>query len=182
MQNGWLGALPGLMLGAASLAKQGGMFGGGLTAGEQAQNNAGWANMGNGRLPDGSENTAMTGAPMQLPGAAMGQPPTQLPGAALGQPPAAPPRQLPPQANPQAFAHAFGGLSGGLGGGAAPGGMGGSPTLPAFAAAQPMGQPPQMPQLPPQAMQPPGLLSDPNEAARRQYLQGIGPAMNIGVR
>lgn len=158
--NRWLGLLPGLLMGAAGVAKDQGWIGGGspLPANVQAGNDTGWANMGRGLNADGTQNTNFGFAPHA---------PMQLPGATLASGNAPP--QLPSQASPNASSHAFG--LGAQGGGLANGLAG----LPAFAAMQP-----QMHQMPPQAQpQAPiaGLLSDPNEQSRRVF--GIGPAMNI---
>lgn len=157
----WLGLIPGLLMGAAGIAKGQGWIGGGLTPAEAAGNNAGWANSGKGLLPNGEVNPAMqqpAGAPMQLPGATL---------AAL--------KAHSQQPDPAALAGMFpGALSGGLSG---------SPTLPSMAATQP-----HMPDLEPQWRPPPapvaGLLSDPNEETRRRFLQsqGLGPAMNVAMR
>jgi hypothetical protein len=75
--------LPGLLFGAASIAKEQGLFGGGLTDAEKAGNNAGWANMGHGRLPDGSINPMLMHEPMKLPGASLPTPAEPTPGLSL---------------------------------------------------------------------------------------------------
>lgn len=111
-RNRLLGMLPGLLFGAATIAKEQGLFGGGLTPEETAKNNAIQDNLRNGRLPDGSVNQLLTRDPMKLPGASLADaqpaPGLSLAGAAAHRamlPPIdirAP--QRPPQPMPQAWA------------------------------------------------------------------------------
>lgn len=161
----WLGLIPGLLMGAAGIAKGQGWIGGDtLTAGEQAGNNNVWANLGAGKLASGEADPLRSvGAPMQLPGAALSAPKAHA-----------------QQPNFAALAGMFpGGLSGGLAG---------SPTLPSMAAMQPPMPAMPQPEPEPQWRQPQapvaGLLSDPNEETRKRFLQaqGIGPAMNVAMR
>lgn len=86
-RNRLLGILPGLLFGAASIAKDQGLFGTpGLTPDELKGNNAGWANSGKGLLPSGAVNPAMQRPQMEPEGPPMAAMPQTAPGLSLAGP------------------------------------------------------------------------------------------------
>lgn len=108
-RNRLLGMLPGLLLGAASIAKDQGLFGTpGLTPDELKGNNAGWANSGKGLLPSGAVNPAMQRPQMEAEGPPMASMPQAAPGLSLAGPDMRhamfPPMDIPPRRQPQQLA------------------------------------------------------------------------------
>jgi len=165
-RNRLLGMLPGLLFGAASIAKEQGLFETpGLTPQELAGNNAVWARLGQ-RPQMEAEGPQMADMPQPTPG-------LSLAGAAhnrvtaipidIGAPQQAPQPQFQPQQSP----------------------MSAEDSRSAFFRSQGVG-------VPQQPAAPPGLLSDqpslaslsPDEQSRRRFFQsqGIGPAMNVAMR
>lgn len=99
-RNRLLGMLPGLLFGAATIAKEQGLFGGGLTDAEKATNNAVWSRLGQ-RPQMEPEGPPMAAMPQQAPG-------LSLAGAAAHRAMLPPidirATQRPPQPMPQAWA------------------------------------------------------------------------------